>query len=296
MNVRPQQRSHVGHWRFAPREDPDAASVIPRLASVPIGRDSLMPARETGRQAGGRVTPATPSGVLAAVCGLCGGAGTSALAMLIARWATRPRQADGAQLPVLAIDLRGTTAGLSFYVDAESPRSLAELAEDLGSGVQIAGRMFVAAGEGLRVIAAPPRQQPVPDASAVGRILGDARAAHRLTLVDCGTVGSSSQSLACDLATHVVWTMLASDDGVRRADLVLRGVPALAARELIVARPDPAAPKARTRGLTRLAEARQASLVLMPNVPEFATTAVNSALEVCSVALQALESRLGTWA
>ena len=81
---------------------------------------------------------------LLAVCGCCGGAGTSTLAYLVALAAARARPE-----PVLVADTGGTGGGLAHYAGVAAPHSLAEIAESLAAGLA-PGRPYVAARDGLR--------------------------------------------------------------------------------------------------------------------------------------------------
>ena len=60
---------------------------------------------------------------------------------------------------------------------------------------------------GLRLVASAPRRGA--DAAArrtLGALLGEARAAHGLVVVDCGTSWAAAQTALLDAATHIVWT------------------------------------------------------------------------------------------
>lgn len=234
-----------------------------------------------------------PGGPLAAVCGLCGGAGTSTLALLIARWAARERQTHGGTSPVLLVDVGSVTTGLSLYANLESPRSLGEIADSLRYGSRTPGPMFATADDGLRLIVTPPRPQPAPDRHALTRVLSDAQTAHSLTVADCGTLAAlPSQQLVLEAASHVIWTLPASDEGAERAELALQSTPRCTATEIVVARHEPSAKKARTRTLSGLAESRQASLVLMPYISGIREASNDSAFDLCGPTLQALSRQL----
>jgi hypothetical protein len=238
-----------------------------------------------------RSAPAGP-GPLVAVCGLCGGAGASTLAYLIARSTAIGALEEGP--PVLALDAGGTTGGLSLYSRAASGRSLAELAEDIRLGRPTSTPMFTTAVDGVRLIATPPRAQPEPEPKplVISRILSDAREAHRMTVVDCGTLSLPTERLALELATHVTWVMPATEDGLRRAQLSPSTVVSCAPTQILVARHDPSGRKASIRALAELANERHSALVLMPQVADLGGKSTDDALEICSVTMEVLALKL----
>jgi hypothetical protein len=245
------------------------------------------PADEAGPQAAAAHKQLGP---LVAVCGLCGGAGASTLTYLVAQSVgLDAEQGSGA---VLALDAGGMTGGLSLYSGEASPRSLSEIAEDIRGGRTVPGPMFATAAGGMRLIATAPHLQPDPDPALVSRILADARAAHRMTVVDCGVLSLPGERLALEVATHVVWIVPATEHGLSRARLSPWVVSDGEVVQVVVARHDPSGRKASTRALARLADDRQATLVLMPHVTDLDRRSFGDALEVCGVTLQALQTKL----
>ena len=69
-------------------------------------------------------------GPLLAVCGLCGGAGASTLAYLVALAEAR-RHSDS----VLVADTGGPSGGVARYAGVEAPRSLTEVATQVVAGL-----------------------------------------------------------------------------------------------------------------------------------------------------------------
>ncbi|MGH2948439.1 MAG: hypothetical protein ACRDPC_19640 [Solirubrobacteraceae bacterium] len=253
-------------------------------AAVP-GRD----ARPAGADAGTarRAEPQAPRGPLLAVCGLCGGAGASTLAYLLAVSATR-RRSD----PVLVCDTGGPTGGLAGYAGVATPRSLAEVAEHVAAGLP-PGRLYASTADGVRVLATGPRFTPGCVRDGVELVLEHARGAHALTVVDCGTLTREAEQIALTKATHVAWVLPATPSGARRGERVLDAVnPYLLGRELVVARRDEQQPKAALRELKRLAEARNATLILVPHVPDVAAGEADEALSAAQVPLQAIHGVL----
>jgi Mrp family chromosome partitioning ATPase len=88
---------------------------------------------------------------LLAVCGLCGGAGTSTLAYLIALAAAR----SGKGL-VLVGDTGGPSGTISCYAGVQAPRSLPELAEHVTAGLPT-GQLVATTSDGVHVLATGPR-------------------------------------------------------------------------------------------------------------------------------------------
>ena len=101
-----------------------------RHGGTPIAPHRPRRSSRTRRDAGASdvdaPTGCAPAGVarrgpLLAVCGLCGGAGASTLAYLVALAAAR-----GDPGSVLVADTGGPTGGISYYAGVEAPRSLTE--------------------------------------------------------------------------------------------------------------------------------------------------------------------------
>ena len=122
-----------------------------------------------------------PGGPLVAVCGLVGGAGTSTLALCLARQAAHESAA-----PVLLTELDGSSAGLAVLAGHATRARLRELAQQVADG-QAPARSFVELEPGLRLLAAPPRRGAETEPEHLRALLREARAAHGLVVVDCGT-------------------------------------------------------------------------------------------------------------
>jgi Flp pilus assembly CpaE family ATPase len=228
------------------------------------------------------------AGGLVAVCGLCGGAGASTLAFLIAREAARSGEG-----PVLLCDTGGPTGGLAAYVGAESPRSFASVADALARNEPLTGGLFAQADDGLRLLARGPELDSEGDQRAAGRLLRDAREAHPLTVFDCGTLARRLDRQVFGEATHVAWVLPATSSGVRRARRLLAAVPlAGPERELLVARQDAAGRTPPTAELAALAGERLGPLVLMPHVADLGERPVREVAEAASVTLGAIHGVL----
>ena len=237
---------------------------MPAATEAPTRRPTGCPCSSTTASALGSATPARPVGLgpLLAVCGLAGGAGVTTLAYLIALAAAR--QLDD---PVLVADTGGPSGGLAAFAGVEVPRSLAELAAQLAAGLPLGGGIYATGPAGLRVLATGPEFPRAPVAPQLTRILDDAREAHGLTVIDCGTLARDVDRTAAAAATHVAWVLPATR--TRRqaaASGVLEAAPRMAAKELIVARATCVSRGRRCEQLRRIAAERRAPLVLVPHL------------------------------
>ena len=273
----------------------DAPPARPRRLTV-IDRS---PAGEPGSQlaaqpeAGGAAQPRavrqprSARGVLLAVCGLCGGAGASTVAYLTARFSVR--RCAG---PVLVCDTGGASGGLADHAGVTAAQSLLEVAEQVTAGLP-PGCVYAIVADGIRVLATGPRFTAGCARDGVELVLEDARAAHALTVVDCGTLASEADRLALAKASHIAWVLPATPGAVRRGARVLNAVePHPPGRELLVARRDARAPKAALRDLRRLAQERNATLILVPDLPGLHRGETDAALEAAQVALQGIDGVL----
>jgi Flp pilus assembly CpaE family ATPase len=230
----------------------------------------------------------TGLGPLLAVAGLCGGAGATTLAYLVARSAARH-----AGRPVLVCDTGGPAGGLASYARVRAPRSLPRVANAISAHEPLADGLFADDGSGLRVMASRPELDLEADPAGLERLLHDARERHALTVVDCGTLRGPTDRMALDAATHVAWVLPASAGGIARGAGVLDLFEVNASRgELLVARRESTTTKPPIRSLTELAAGRRAPLVLMPQVAELAQRPISKALAAAALTLDAIESRL----
>jgi Flp pilus assembly CpaE family ATPase len=227
-------------------------------------------------------------GPLLAVCGLCGGAGATTLAYLVARHCARDTKC-----PILVCDTGGPSAGLAAYAGVESPRSLTGVADALADGDSLAEGVFVEVDRGLRVVTRRPGPDGEYDQRSLRRVLCDAREAHALTVVDCGTLTRSADLSALAAATHIAWVVPATESALTRARRIAAAPPRIPGRpELIVARRDMSETRAPTSDLKQLATDRGAALVLAPHVPDIVERPVEEALEKASVTLVVIEGAL----
>ena len=280
----------------ATRETPDTPTAprqVRRLTVVAEERGHTRPdARLTERDAGASPDEPEPTSIVAhgpllAVSGLCGGAGTSTVAYLLASYVAR----EGPGL-VLVADTGGPGGGLSCYAGVSAPRSLTEAAEYVASGLPT-GQLVATTDAGLRVLATEPRFTPQCARDGIELLLEHARERYALTVLDCGTLAREADQVAVAKASHVAWVLPATDSGVRRAGRVLEAATScLPGRELIVARHDERAPKTAMRELRRLAEDRRATLVLFPSLPDVAAGQLDRALDLAQVSLQAIAGAL----
>ena len=264
------------HQRDTP--NPGRGDRSPRLAIVDAPPDT--PAQDhTG--AGQRA--ASRRGPLLAVCGLCGGAGASTLTYLVGRYVASDR--DG---PVLVCDTGGPGGGLAAYAQVSAPRSLIELAAVVAAGLP-AGRPYATTKDGLRVLATGPRFTARSPVDGVETVLEHARAAHALSVVDCGTLDREAEQVALGKATHIAWVLPATRTGVDRAERVLGAInPYLLGRQLVIARRDERDTKAPMNRLKALAQQRGGPLILVPHLPDLLDARPAAALETAQVPLQAI--------
>lgn len=189
-------------------------------------------------------------GPVVALCGLTGGAGTTTLALALARHA-----AAASSVPVLVTESE-PGRGLAFRAGMSTPHSLAALAERAAHG-DSPGDAFVELESGLRLIATTERPGDASDAP-LGSIIDQARDAHGLVVIDCGSTWPAGAAVLHG-ATHRVYVFPASPGGVAAADHTL---PADGGIGVAVAR-DPNALVA-VRTIRRAVSRRCERLVLVP--------------------------------
>ncbi len=231
-------------------------------------------------------TPAAPTPAAApllAVCGVCGGAGTSTIRGLIAAAAATHGH-------VLVADTGGPSGGLSARTGYQTPWSLPEAAELLVRDPDLARQLWASQRIGpfeRRIVAAAPGRLSPASPARLARLLEILRRDlhHALVVIDCGTLQHEHGLQTLHDATHIAWVLPDTDRGVAHARaLHTLLAPRPAARELILARRDPTAAPASLRALARLAAARGAPLVHLPVVPDD----TRRALQAAQVALQAV--------
>lgn len=227
--------------------------------------------------------PPVDLGPMLAVCGLMGGAGATTLAYLVALAAAEQDDA-----PVLIADTGGPSGGLSTLSGIETPHSLLELAAQIAARRALETGVYAIGPAGVRVLACGPDFASSQRHDQLEQLLIDAREAHRLTVIDCGTLAREADQIALSAATHVAWILPATADGVRRGRRVLHAAPGVAARQLVVGRRNVHQAKAPLRDLRHLASELSAPLVLVPHIPELESRRHGPALETAQVPLQAI--------
>jgi hypothetical protein len=205
---------------------------------------------------------------LVAVCGLVGGAGTSTLAYLLARYAT-----SHDEQPVLLAEL-GDHGGLAALVGSGSQCGLAGLARAVDLEVAIRAPYVVAAG-GLRVVA---NERPNVDGAlplaeeALSRVLLDARAAHCLVVVDAGSTPSCDVGALLCRASHVVFVVSTAPAALARLER-LAAAGGLPTRDksstlgVVATRPGR---RAALKAVRALAEQHFERLLLLPHIAAIA--------------------------
>jgi MinD-like ATPase involved in chromosome partitioning or flagellar assembly len=201
---------------------------------------------------------------LLAVCGVCGGAGTTTIATLVAR-------AAAAEGHVLLMDTGALTSGLSLLTCVETPWSLLEVSDLLARDPSLAlGLWDVASSDRfeLRVIAGGIDVRPDCDPARLESALDILRShfAHSLVVVDCGTLQRNTDRTVLHAASHVAWVLPDSHRGLRQATRLCRRIrPRATARELLITRRHGAGP---TAPLAELASTRRCPLVLIPDLSD----------------------------
>jgi Flp pilus assembly CpaE family ATPase len=226
-------------------------------------------------------------GRLLAVCGLCGGAGASTLAYLVALAAARTHPGS-----VLVADTGGPTGGLSSYAGVEVSRSLAELSAQSAAGPRTALEVETSS-DGVQVLAAGPRFTAECAAEGIKLLLDQARERYALTVIDCGTLARDADRVALARASHVAWVLPATVSAVRRAGRVLDAITLhVPGDEVLVARHQEHARKVPLKELRQLAKHRGATLVLLPTLPAIAVGDAAAAFDTAQVSLQAIQGLL----
>jgi hypothetical protein len=199
-----------------------------------------------------------PGGPVVAVCALVGGSGASTLAYALARQAARESAA-----PVLLADSDARRAGLAVIAGKASPLCMQRLARDIAHG-HAPERAFVQLDGGPRMIASAPNAVPPAAPAELRALIEDARAAHGLVVVDCGTAWVAARPVL-EEATHLLWTVTADRTAVARARVLFASEalpPPGRCREVLVALAPERCPRASVRALRRLALRRCERLLL----------------------------------
>jgi MinD-like ATPase involved in chromosome partitioning or flagellar assembly len=219
-----------------------------------------------------------------AICGLVPGAGTTTLSVLVASGVAQERGS-----PVLLCDAGSN--GIAARVGASSPRSLAGVANAIAADEALDDGVFVDVGPCLRLIAASSDDALDANPDGLCRVLSDARHAHQLTVVDCGTGTKSIERTVLALATEVVWTLPVNEEGPVAAMSVLERHPVRSTRnEIVAAVADRELSAVPFEVLDQVAGARQAPLVFVPQMPPFSGPPDDAALDYASAALDAVDT------
>lgn len=212
------------------------------------------PAVRRAKPAVGPLVFDEPGGPVVAVCGLAGGAGTSTIALLLARQAA----ADSAAPVLLGESYAGR--GLALLAGRGTRHSLNALAVYAAAG-ETPDAAFAEIAPGLRLVACIERTAHADDAP-VSQLLNQAREAHGLVVVDGGTTWSPDDQILA-AATHRVWVFPATPAGLAAAR-VARPPSAVSGRDVAVAvARDPNA-LVSVRAIRRTTRGRYQRLALVP--------------------------------
>lgn len=225
-------------------------------------------------------------GALLAVCGIGGGVGASTLAFLTAMHAQRY-----SAKPILLCDTGGPGASMAAMAEKGSELSLGKAATALAAGM-LGVPLFVPLTPKLRLIGRDPEFDEPISAEGLDRLLHDARDAHPLTIVDCGTLQRPIERSVAEQASAILWVAQASQSGARRARAALRSLPQSADHEILAVRAVESRDSALEHQLMNAADLRGASLVFVPAMPDICGGGMEAALEAGQLALEAIRSRL----
>lgn len=210
--------------------------------------------RRNSRESATAVAYNTLGGPLIAVCGLCGGAGTTTLAVTLARQA-----AEHSTVPALLADASPERAGIASLIGSVSDCCLL----DLAAGKR-PDRPFAEPFPGLRLVASAPKPAPHATPGQIAATLTGARAAHGVCVIDCGLLSGASEAVLAT-ATEIVWVLPATAAAVYRGQILFASTlaPQRRGRELLVAVAVDGHAPAPTRDLRALAAHRCDQLVLI---------------------------------
>ena len=229
-----------------------------------------------------------PGGPIAAVCGLCGGAGASTLAYTLAAAA-----ASRSIQPVFACETSGISGGLALYARAHARLTVSEAANQLAAGEPPAG-LVASSPERVRILGSRPAAPERADPDALGRILAEAQAAGGLMVLDCGTAGHEVDRRALAAATHLLWVMPATISGIARSERTLELLGSgIDAPQALIARLDRSEQTAPISQLAGFAARAGLELILFPHVEDIAQALVAEAIDDAQVALEAIAAVLG---
>ncbi len=231
-------------------------------------------------------TSAVAPAPLLAVCGIGGGVGTSTLAFLTAMYVQR-----FASAPILLSDTGGPVASLAVLAEKGSQLSLPQAASAIAADA-LGVPLFVSLTTKLRLIAREPDLDDSPDPSGLTRLLHDARSAHPITIVDCGSLQRPVERSVAEQASSILWVAQDSPVGARRSHATLRSLPLRADREILAVRASGERNSAVEHELMRAADLRDASMVFVPTLPEVCLAGLDAALETGQLALEAIRGRL----
>lgn len=230
--------------------------------------------------------PGAEAATLLAVCGIGGAAGTSTLTFLTALYAQGFLSA-----PLLLCDTGGPAASLAVLAEKQSQLSLPQTAAAIGADA-LAVPPFVPLTAKVRLIAREPDFDDTLDPDGLRRLLRDARAAHSLTIVDCGTLQRPVERAVAEQASSILWTVQGSPMGASRARATLRSLPLRADREILAVWAGERRSSTVEHELMSAADLHGAAVVFVPALPEVSQVGLDTALGVGQVALEAIRGRL----
>jgi Flp pilus assembly CpaE family ATPase len=262
----------------------DAETTAP--APMPASLAAEQPGPDGAARPEAAEAPAEAPATLLAVCGIAGGAGTSTLAFLTAMYVQ-----GHSPKPILLCDTGGPGASLAALAGRGSALSLPQAATAIAADA-LGVPLFVPLTARLRLIGREPDFDDAPDPDGLARLLGDARGAHPVTIVDCGTLQRPVERSVAEQASSILWVTRDGPAGARQARAALRSLPLSAEREILAVRAGGGRDAAVEHELMDAADLRGASLVFVPALPDVGRAGADAALDTAQVALEAIRARL----
>jgi MinD-like ATPase involved in chromosome partitioning or flagellar assembly len=153
--------------------------------------------------------------MIVSVCGLHGGAGTTTIAVLLAKAAASRNRS-----PVLLCDTDPSAGDLALALGVASELNLSQVAQAIDAGRRPTQPLWADVSDQLRLMARPPERARAARTQAIARVLTDAATAHPVVVIDAGRLTAKASLGALCVSDIVVWTLDATADLGRCATLL----------------------------------------------------------------------------
>ena len=151
----------------------------------------------------------------------------------------------------------------------------------------------MSSSERVGVLGSRPALAERCDADGAERILGEARAAGGLVVLDCGTADHEVDRVALSASSHVLWVIPATASGIARGEHALKLLAEFAhGEQALVARLERNEHATAVSQLADLAARWELELILFPHVEDIAQALVDEAIDEAQVALEAIAAVL----